>query len=621
MSISLQTNLNSLVAQENLSVNGKFQSKTIAQLTSGFRINQSGDDAAGLAVANKFRSASTELMQGVRNGNDAVAQLQIMDGGINNIAQILDRLKTLATQSSSNTFTGDRNVLNNEFSTDVGEIDRQAQAIGLNVGGTFAKSLGVYMGGGTGLTAAAAQSNGQVTIDLSHSQVDSQSLNLRGVQTGLGTYDLSTNHIAGIVAGNGALATTVFKLYGPGFGDGVNVNVATASITDSTTLATAINAGITSAGISNSAFAAAGITASVSKDPTSGNQVLSFSSASTAFQVRAGDVMANALLGNTTGATTTVGSPLTSTLTGNAYQASFATADNLTITVEGAGLSAPVNLSVTATVGVVAGTTASIIAAVAGNATLAAAGITASDDGTHLNFTSATGQSVKAGVSGDVSNVLGYGTNVGPAATSFTGAVALGVPVAGNAFLDLSVNGGSATTLTVALAATDTTAALQANKINAAIAALGSGSAFAKAGIIAQSSGGVNIASTNGTLFQLGTRNDGTNLSNFGFYTNGSDRSGGGLTAAYTAAATPTANFVNQNAKGEYQLGTTGTAAPLTFSGIGSGTDTQSLTISASDSSGASHSIVTTLNQGNAKDIERLIEPSSSWFPPKFPSG
>ena len=76
--ISIQTNVNSLVAQQNLSVNTAFQSKTIAQLTSGYRINQSGDDAAGLAVANKFRSTVAELTQGVANGNDATAQLQIM---------------------------------------------------------------------------------------------------------------------------------------------------------------------------------------------------------------------------------------------------------------------------------------------------------------------------------------------------------------------------------------------------------------------------------------------------------------------------------------------------------------------------------------------------------------
>ena len=75
--ISIQTNINSLVAQQNLSVNSAFQSKTIAQLTSGYRINQSGDDAAGLAVANQFRSKVAELTQGVANGNDATASRNV----------------------------------------------------------------------------------------------------------------------------------------------------------------------------------------------------------------------------------------------------------------------------------------------------------------------------------------------------------------------------------------------------------------------------------------------------------------------------------------------------------------------------------------------------------------
>src|SRR5664280_191617 len=167
--ISLQTNVNSLVAQQNLSVNSAFQSKTIAQLTSGYRINQSGDDAAGLAVDNQFRSTVAELTQGVANGNDATAQLQIMDGGISNISSILDRLKTLATQSASGTFTGNRATLNSEFQSDLAEIDRQAQSIGLDTGGIFAKNLGVYLGQGSG---SMALSNATVSVDLSQSTVD-----------------------------------------------------------------------------------------------------------------------------------------------------------------------------------------------------------------------------------------------------------------------------------------------------------------------------------------------------------------------------------------------------------------------------------------------------------------
>src|ERR1035437_3827096 len=177
--LSIQTNVNSLVAQENLNINNAFQSKTIQQLTSGYRINSSGDDAAGLAVANQYRSSVAELTQGVANGNDGVAQLQIMDGGISNISQILDRLKTLATQSASGAFTGSRTALNGEFQTDLQEIDRQAQSIGLDTGGTFAKSLSVYMGVGSG---SASLSNGIVALDLSASTVDSQSLGPKGMQ-------------------------------------------------------------------------------------------------------------------------------------------------------------------------------------------------------------------------------------------------------------------------------------------------------------------------------------------------------------------------------------------------------------------------------------------------------
>ena len=131
MAFSIQTNVNSLVAQENLRVNSNFQSQTIQRLTSGYRINSSGDDAAGLAVANKFRADTAELAQGVRNANDGISMLQIIDGGAHNVSKILDRMKTLATQAASSTFMGNRATLDNEFQALKGEIDRQAANVGL----------------------------------------------------------------------------------------------------------------------------------------------------------------------------------------------------------------------------------------------------------------------------------------------------------------------------------------------------------------------------------------------------------------------------------------------------------------------------------------------------------
>jgi flagellin len=178
MSLSFQTNVTALTAENNLQVNSQFQSNTITQLTSGYRINNSGDDAGGLAVANGLRSSVTELTQGVRNANDGTNILQTIDGGLNNISNILDQLKSLATQSASGTFQGNRATLNSQFTTLLGEIDRQAANIGLASGsGASAQnniSIAVYIGGGS------TQANAQVTVDLSGSGnvVDSNGLGI-----------------------------------------------------------------------------------------------------------------------------------------------------------------------------------------------------------------------------------------------------------------------------------------------------------------------------------------------------------------------------------------------------------------------------------------------------------
>ena len=98
MSLSIQTNVASLEAQNSIRINSNFQNNTIQQLSSGYRINYSADDAAGLAVANLYQGNIAELNQGVLNANNGVSGLQIVDGGLNNISTILNRLRTLATQ-------------------------------------------------------------------------------------------------------------------------------------------------------------------------------------------------------------------------------------------------------------------------------------------------------------------------------------------------------------------------------------------------------------------------------------------------------------------------------------------------------------------------------------------
>jgi flagellin len=169
VSFSINTNIASLQSQQYLRKTQNFLNQTIGEVTSGLRIVNSGDDAAGLAIANSYRSTEAVLTQGVRNANDGLSQLQVADGGISNISQLLDRARTLATQSASGAFTGDHNVLNAEFQSVLQEINRQAQAIGLNSGGTFAKNLSVLIGGGQASNGVSATLNGTVNINLSQS--------------------------------------------------------------------------------------------------------------------------------------------------------------------------------------------------------------------------------------------------------------------------------------------------------------------------------------------------------------------------------------------------------------------------------------------------------------------
>ena len=443
MSISIQTNVNSLVAQQNMNVNNTFQSKTIQQLTSGYRINQSGDDAAGLAVANKFRSSVAELTQGVANGNDGVAQLQIMDGGMSNISQILDRLKTLATQSASGAFTGNRDALNGEFQTDLQEIDRQAQSIGLDTGGTFAKSLSVYMGVGSG---SASLSNGIVALDLSASTVDSQSLGLKGMQvvnaalnssgaTDLVNADIGTSSTTSVqnIVGNtsGAHANqqavagyAAFQFSGAGFSDAgkVAISVNLDGVSNVATLATAVNNAIQSAAnggtAAANAFKGANIVASVYTD-RNGGQALAFSSSTSAFQAQAGDQMGNALLGNVSVVGGVAqGAAVTTSMQGavTAAGTGFATPTQVHLVVDGGGLAQAVSLQLNASSSTTEAAIADLQSQFQSNAALVAAGLTMSNTaggntvGGHLTFTSASGQSFNVQVTGDSQNMLGLGS-------------------------------------------------------------------------------------------------------------------------------------------------------------------------------------------------------------------
>ena len=137
MAFSIVNNVAAVNAQANLSATNLGLNKALNRLSSGLRINNSGDDAAGLAVANSYRSNIAVLNQGIRNAGDGLSTLQIQDGALDNISKLIDRLSTLATQSASSSSNVDRTALDSEFQDVLGEIDREAAVAGLDASQGF----------------------------------------------------------------------------------------------------------------------------------------------------------------------------------------------------------------------------------------------------------------------------------------------------------------------------------------------------------------------------------------------------------------------------------------------------------------------------------------------------
>ncbi len=161
MAFSIVNNVAAANAQANLTATNLGLNKALNRLSSGLRINSSGDDAAGLAVANSYRSNIAVLNQGIRNAGDGLSTLQIQDGALNNISNLVDRLATLATQSASSSSAVDRNVLDAEFQDVLGEIDREATVAGLDASQGFSVFVSNNSTNGTiGGTIGAADTTG-----------------------------------------------------------------------------------------------------------------------------------------------------------------------------------------------------------------------------------------------------------------------------------------------------------------------------------------------------------------------------------------------------------------------------------------------------------------------------
>ena len=113
----INTNISALIAHQTLARNDRDMSQAMTRLSTGMRINSAGDDAAGLAIATRMTAQMQGLDQAVRNANDAVSMIQTADGASIELGNIIQRMRVLAVQAISDTYTAtDRQALNAEFS-------------------------------------------------------------------------------------------------------------------------------------------------------------------------------------------------------------------------------------------------------------------------------------------------------------------------------------------------------------------------------------------------------------------------------------------------------------------------------------------------------------------------
>ena len=187
MGLRVNTNVASVNAQRNLVNTTDRLNRSLERLSSGLRITRASDDAAGLAISERFRAEIRSLAQAQRNANDGVSMLQIAEGALNETSGILIRLRELAIQSANGTLgSGERNTLNDEFQALVGEISRIAAVTEFN--GTQ------VLNGGSGVS---------VTFQIGTNNTANDRITVTGVDataSGVGVSGLSITTVSGAQA-------------------------------------------------------------------------------------------------------------------------------------------------------------------------------------------------------------------------------------------------------------------------------------------------------------------------------------------------------------------------------------------------------------------------------------
>jgi len=196
----ISTNTASNSALRYLNLNSADQSSTLSKLASGSRITKASDDAAGLAIGTRIQSDVTALSQAATNSSQGQSILQTADGGLARIGDILQRMKSLATQSNSGTVTDtERPYIAAEFTQLQGEIDTIATSTRYN-----AKSL---LDGTSDFTTGVKFMVGTSATDTITLKIDDASATTLGVSTTAAKVDTQANAVTALGLIDTAIST------------------------------------------------------------------------------------------------------------------------------------------------------------------------------------------------------------------------------------------------------------------------------------------------------------------------------------------------------------------------------------------------------------------------------
>jgi len=276
---TINTNVSSLLAKNALVANERSMSTAMERLSTGVRINSAQDDAAGLAIAAKMTSQIKGLDQAVRNANDAVSLIQTAEGALIETSNMLQRMRELAVQASSDTNTlTDRSALNQEFVSLRSEINRVAQNTQWNGVNILTKQGG---SNSDGIHKFQVGANANQTIDLTIGNYQTNSSS----QTAVATVATTTSG-SGQGHATAAAQVSTFKIENAvAVGDVFNLTVGDKSFTHTVT-ALAATAELTRDAVFAAMITGIGTVAGVGSSETtatSGAKVQTFTASATAF--------------------------------------------------------------------------------------------------------------------------------------------------------------------------------------------------------------------------------------------------------------------------------------------------------------------------------------------------